>query len=473
MINAEVGSFRFTIRPHGYHSKTSGQESRAADLEMNPFSARIPTHDRSFMDESSDRHTSKARFLREPLDVPPVRLAAPAFAQRQRAPVILAMRSPDPFRNELPLGDEAFVAVNFLQRSYLDLLRPLDYGQICPILFLWIELAAVKLLGFSESSLRLFPFLCGIASVFAFRHLAARLLSGIPLLLAVAIFAVSFHPIRHATEAKPYASDLLTALILLSLAVEWWRAPEKTGWLWAIAAFVPVAVVLSHPSVFVAGGVAIGLGMPVGTTRKPGAIVPYLLFLAGMVATFSLQFLLFTSGQSSGSALNGLRAYWANSFPPLDSPVRFLGWLVSINSGTMFAYPWGGKNGASVLTTLSFIVGGVVLWRRGWRAPLALFVSPFLLALVAAAMRSYPYGGEARQMQFVVPSICLLAGLGGGTLLSAIPSGRFRQSTTYSVVFVLALTAVVLLRNDFVHPYRYLYDQQVRDFARQFWPAHP
>ena len=60
--------------------------------------------------------------------------------------------------------DEAFVAVNFIRRDYLDLLRPLDYGQVCPILFLWAELTLVKLLGFSEWSLRLFPLVCAIAS---------------------------------------------------------------------------------------------------------------------------------------------------------------------------------------------------------------------------------------------------------------------------------------------------------------------
>ena len=36
--------------------------------------------------------------------------------------------------------DEAFVAVNLIRRGYLELLRPLDYGQVCPILFLWSEL---------------------------------------------------------------------------------------------------------------------------------------------------------------------------------------------------------------------------------------------------------------------------------------------------------------------------------------------
>ena len=115
--------------------------------------------------------------------------------------------------------DEAFVAVNFIRRDYLDLLRPLDYGQVCPILFLWAELTVVKLLGFSEWSLRLFPLVCAIASVVLFRHVAGRVVRGVPLLLAVAIFAVAYHPIRHAADVKPYASDLLAALALLAPAL--------------------------------------------------------------------------------------------------------------------------------------------------------------------------------------------------------------------------------------------------------------
>src|SRR5271156_3733069 len=62
-------------------------------------------------------------------------------------------------------GDEAFLAMSFLRRGYLDLLLPLEYGQICPILFLWAELTAVKLFGFSEMALRLCPLICGVASV--------------------------------------------------------------------------------------------------------------------------------------------------------------------------------------------------------------------------------------------------------------------------------------------------------------------
>lgn len=35
--------------------------------------------------------------------------------------------------------DEACLALNLAGRSYLDLLRPLDYDQVAPPLFLWAE----------------------------------------------------------------------------------------------------------------------------------------------------------------------------------------------------------------------------------------------------------------------------------------------------------------------------------------------
>ena len=93
--------------------------------------------------------------------------------------------------------DETMIAANFLDRGYADLFRPLDYRQVSPVLFLVIELTAVKLLGFSELSLRLFPMVCGVASVPLFRHAAGRVLAGVPLLLAVAVFAVAGWPLRY------------------------------------------------------------------------------------------------------------------------------------------------------------------------------------------------------------------------------------------------------------------------------------
>src|SRR5512135_269137 len=55
--------------------------------------------------------------------------------------------------------DEARVALNIAGRSFMGLLRPLDYDQAAPPLFLWAEKIAVLLGGPNEYALRALPLL--------------------------------------------------------------------------------------------------------------------------------------------------------------------------------------------------------------------------------------------------------------------------------------------------------------------------
>jgi hypothetical protein len=370
--------------------------------------------------------------------------------------------------------DEAFVGVNLLRRGYFDLLRPLDYAQVCPLLFLWVELTIVKLLGFSEWSLRLFPLVCAGASVVLFRHAAGRVLRGVPLLLSVAILAVSYHPIRHAADVKPYASDLLVALALLAAAFEWHRAPGRTAWLWALAAGAPLAVALSYPSVFVAAGIALGLVPAVVGSGRRGVRIAFATFLLTTVGSFAALYALFTGAQAAAT-LSAMRKPWAEAFPPVHDPLALARWFVTTHTGSTFAHPCGGEHGASTLTFLLFVVAAVVLWRRGGRTTLALCLAPFGVALVAAALKRYPYGGvlngsPARVMLYLAPSICLLAGLGAATVLERVPDPRRRRRLLRIGLVLLALVGIVPLVQDLAHPYRAFHAQRAREFARRFWP---
>ena len=152
--------------------------------------------------------------------------------------------------------DESYLAENFLDRSFLELTQPLDYIQIAPILYLWLQHVILKLLGFSELTLRLYGFICGIGSLFLFRYLAGRLLQGTAYLLAFGTFAVAYPLIRYSAEAKPYGADMFVSLVLLTLAVEWCRQPGNRRWWWALTLALPLALTLSYPAVFVAGGIA-------------------------------------------------------------------------------------------------------------------------------------------------------------------------------------------------------------------------
>jgi hypothetical protein len=363
-------------------------------------------------------------------------------------------------------GDESMLASNLIDRGYLDLTRPLSNNQVCPILFLWIERAVVDLLGFSELTLRLFPMLCGIAGVLLFRHLATRLMSGIPALLAMAVFAVSWWPIRYCGEVKPYATDFLVSLALLATAVEWWRSGGRDGWLWALAVLGPLALALSYPAAFVSGGVGLALLPSVARARRTSAWAAYLCYLLGLAATFVALLSFYTPSAASRSFF---LEYWARAFPPLDSPVCLTAWLVATHTGYMFAYPEGGERGASTLTALCFASAVVVLWRRGRRTVLAMALAPFALGFVAATLRRYPYGMSNRTMQYLAPAICLLAGLGAASLLALIRAPKHRNRVLVGII--LALAGLGLARDAYSlrYPYRLATEERNRAFARWFW----
>ncbi len=235
-------------------------------------------------------------------------------------------------------SDEAFVAANFLRRGYLELLRPLDYWQICPVLFLWAERAVVDALGFREWTLRLVPMLCGLTALGLFPKMARSVTRGPELLLAVGIFAVSAAPIRHASEVKAYAGDLLVALLLLTPALNWLRDRSRTDRLWVLVLVAPVALAASHPAAFVAGGVSLGLAGAVWADRRRVVVAPFLAFNAVVATTFVLLYVFILKNQDAAMPA-AWRSYWDVGFAPVARPLAFLIWLVAMHTGEMFVYP--------------------------------------------------------------------------------------------------------------------------------------
>ncbi len=400
-------------------------------------------------------------------------------------------------------GDEAMLAMNLLDRDYAGLVQPLDFHQIAPPLFLWMELTAVKLLGFHEWSLRLFPLLCGVASLFVFHRLARLLLRGTALVLAVGIFAATYSGLRYAAEVKPYGVDLLVSTLLLLLAVRWWRQPDDTRWLWALTAAAPLALGLSYPAVFVAGGVSLAVAAVLsGTRSRRGWWVwaAYNLVLAG---SFLAWYRLAVGGQA-GAELEVMTHDWAGAFPPRDSLLGLLAWLVSVHAGPLLAVPVGGNDFGSIGTTLLCLVAVGVLIRRARYRLLVLCSAPFVLNLVAAAMRRFPYGGHMRLAMHLIPLVSILAAIGAAAVLAkgrtslrspCLPGRRrawfpgfhalrklrdvpprakaptrepLTRRVAAAIVLLLAL-AVASMARDFYLPGKAQQDIRKREFAAWFW----
>jgi hypothetical protein len=366
--------------------------------------------------------------------------------------------------------DEAKLATSLIDRGFADLLEPLNYGQTSPVGYLWLSLLSVKLLGFNELALRLTSCLAAISSVLLMRRLSSRLLAGLPLLLAVSLVSVSYYPVRFAGEVKPYSTDLFAAVLLLILAVEWWVRPAESRWLWVMAVLAPLAITLSNPAIFVAAGIGLALIGPVWRSASWSNRLALALFGLVSLAAFWLNYNEVTRAQYESSVeLAYTTDFWTGAFPPLGDPVGFAKWLLFAHSGRMFGYPIGFDAGGGAITFILFVFGAVVLFRQRRRTPLALFLIPFGLALIAASLQKYPYGLSGRISQWAVPAICILAATGFTWVLGNLSRVRMRRLAMNAMIGFLALFGVAQGFADIVHPYKAQRDRAARDFARWFW----
>ena len=208
---------------------------------------------------------------------------------------------------------------------------------------------------------------------------------------------------------------------------------------------------------------------------RSGVRIAYAAFGLSTVSTFALLYVVFTQAQSAAN-LAAMQVQWAGAFPPLQDPLALVKWFATVHTGSMFAYPCGGERGASSLTFLLFAAGAAVLWCRGRSVIVLICLAPFAMALAAAAIGRYPYGGPvphgspARVVQYLAPGICLLAGVGAATILTFIRRPRFRFLALRVAVISLAAIGIIPLAAEAFHPYRAIHAQRAREFARQFWP---
>lgn len=369
---------------------------------------------------------------------------------------------------DFPLwNDEAYVVLNVLERDFAGLMKPLDYAQVCPLLFLWAEKAITLIFGYDEIAFRLLPTIGSIANLFLFRHVAGRLLKGDALCLAVAFVAVGFSLIRYGGEVKPYATDFFMALALIALALEWFRRPDRTYFLWGLAALAPLAIGISNPAIFIVGSVGLVLPVPVLRSKSPSAIAAIVTF--GVLSMVTFQILLrHVNGPQSDHVMSWMSVYWAGAFPP-RSFVALASWLAEVHTSNAFAYPGGGDHGASSLTTTMVLVAILAYLRRGPMKVLAVLLTPFVLGLIAAAMHRYPYGGSARTMQYVAPSINLMAGLGGAAILARIPQAAWRDRVIVGVFSSLLAIGAGMMAWDIAFPYKTWFFQSSRSLARHVW----
>jgi hypothetical protein len=331
--------------------------------------------------------------------------------------------------------DETSLLHNLTGLAVFDFHTTLREDQLAPPGFLVVERLLVRLGLDLVWSARFFPLVCGVISVVLMQRVAVRYLSRPAVPIAVGLFALSHWLLYYSAEIKQYSTEVALTLVALLLAARLKTDPGpeanppcdhespsvlsdasvmRRNWR-VLAAFGTIGVWFSFPLAFVLAGVGT-YAMTSAAIRRDWnnvrrAFLVSVVWAASFLACFAVSRAILTKKQF-------IWIWWDFAFLPLPprsvADLERVFWhIVNVfNSPADVVTPLGVL--PSAFLALGFFVAGALVLGRNWPGGLYLVISPLVFALIASALRQYPFHG--RLLLFLVPTVHLLVAQGAATV---------------------------------------------------------
>jgi hypothetical protein len=347
--------------------------------------------------------------------------------------------------------DEASVAVSIVHRGFIGLMKPLEYTQVAPILYLWLVKAGSLLIPDSEIGLRLPSYLAYLGTlVLYFLFLRRHLVSGLAVSVGLALFIFNRHILFYATEMKQYMYEAFVSMSLVYIIFSDWDEKRKmvastlVGCL-SVALTISFAMILPAVMLYF-------LLVRWGRWDRAYLTGVFSMGLAWLVA-FVPYYLAFLHNHPYSQVK---QSEFAEGFPPSFTDLKgYLQYFFGVASLILRYFGFSGKNlGYQTIPSdwpnFCFMVALVLLgiWRSFQRNRLfLLLLVPVLIHVLVSSLHLYPTAN--RLFLHAYPIIALLAAMGADALLSA----RWGSRPAFPAVVyaVLLLFGIVFTRMNFPH----------------------
>jgi hypothetical protein len=336
--------------------------------------------------------------------------------------------------------DEAMVSTSIVGRDWNGLLRPLDYLQIAPIGWLFIEKAALQTIGGLEYALRLPQLIFGLASLAVFVVVARRLFAQSGFVVAIALFALGSHLIYYSAEVKPYGVDAFFSTVFIFFGVRyfWQQAPITIVGMIALATAGAAAAACSFPAIVIMACFGPLIFLREVVHRRFVAVAGVVVVGVFWLAVFAYFFLGFQKPDSP--VVEDMAKQWNGGFAPLPpASLADLAWYPKMASD-LFESRFG--RASTVATFIAALIGAWVLVRKNsWFG--ASLLAPFAVALILSGLQLYPIGN--RLTLYLLPQLILLIAAGVEASASVIRPGIV--TTLIATILVFAGSAGMVVQN--------------------------
>lgn len=310
------------------------------------------------------------------------------------------------FNRSLTEG-EAPLAINIIQRSYSELLKPLDYVQAAPVGFLCVEKLCLNIMGNNEFALRIFSLITGILAIFLFSKILQFFDNFKVKFFALLFFIVNDSLIYFSSEVKPYSSDVFFSLIIILMAIIIIKNyPQSLSFIIPLCLISAFCIWFSFPSVFVFCGIWLVLTFSMLNNKNGKAFS--LLLLGGIIWFLSLGVNYLISLQHLIENKE-LAEFWQNAFIPLPpKSLRDL-YLLFYNFLRIFKNPGGFSIYEFLFPILMFFIGIMTCGQKNKYYAL-LFIAPVIITILGSSLHLYPF--EGRVLLFITPVLFVFTGSG-------------------------------------------------------------
>ncbi len=309
--------------------------------------------------------------------------------------------------------DEANIARNIYERSFAGLLKPLDYEQYAPPVYLWVTKLCSVVFGFAEWSLKLYPILCGIAAVFVLYKILQKLVPSDTIWYPLGLFAFTAIIVRYSSELKQYSPDVFITLLLIWLALKIDVKQYKPLKFFAIWSVIGTLAILScMPSVFVLAGIGCYYGWDALSRKEFKTLSVVAAISIVWVGVFGAYYLLVLQEQANSEYLQNFHHYYFLFATPSSQAE----WNHNQYVFDALMYQFEGVgNYAHMINRFLLLAGFITLFIKN-KPRLFLLLIPLLSLFAAAATDKFSL--MPRVSLFILPVLMIVIGVGFARLFA-------------------------------------------------------
>ena len=309
-------------------------------------------------------------------------------------------------------ADEAWVALELNRRSLPEIffnenLSP--HYAVPPVGFLLIVKSFILLLGNNEYAFRLFPFICGLASLLIYHALLKKNFNSQGSIIALMLLVFCNQFIFYSAQLKQYASDVLVTMIIYLLCFNFLSRQFS----WPRAIFISLVgslcLTLSHPAILTLGGIMVA--NVILLRNEPQRLNRHLILYGFWFIFFIMMYFFYYRSNFSNPRM---LSYQHGGFLALTNLPGLGKKMIDI-----FNRPCGLSFASFVLPV--FCLGVYHLFKKSPKVALQL-IMPFIITIIAAFLHKYPFQG--RFLLFLIPIVFVIIGEGFAFLWGAAYSDK-------------------------------------------------